>query len=75
VARSLEVRGADTLVRVREGETIVIDGLMQAATRREPAQARGLAAVPVLGRLFGRHAKPATARKTELVILLTPTIG
>lgn len=74
LAGSLAVRGADTLVRVREGETIVIDGLMQAATRREPAKARGLAAVPVLGRLFGRPAKPGGARKTELVILLTPTI-
>ncbi len=70
----VSIRGADTLVRVREGETVVIDGLMQAPARSDRPKARGLAGVPILGSLFRRHAKPAAVRKTELVILLTPTI-
>ena len=47
-------READTLVRVREGETIVIAGWMRDRESTDPGK--------------------TTRRKTELVILLTPTI-
>jgi type II secretory pathway component GspD/PulD (secretin) len=71
VADSFGVRGADTIVRVRDGETVVIDGLMQARVRGGTPDARGRGeAAPGDG---SRHVAPA-ARKTELVILLTATI-
>jgi len=56
---------ADTLVRVRQGETIVIAGLMQDRANADTAK------VPVLGNLKRRE---KTRPKTDLVILLTPTI-
>ncbi|MCA1563984.1 MAG: hypothetical protein LC804_28305 [Acidobacteria bacterium] len=59
----LSVREADTLVRVRDGETVVIAGLLQ--DRETSAVSEGFAA------LFKREEK-RTAR-TELVILITPS--
>ena len=50
----VSAREADTLVRVRQGETIVIAGLMQDRMRTE--------------------AGTTIRRKTDLVILLTPTL-
>jgi MSHA biogenesis protein MshL len=61
-APAVMVRGADTLVRVHEGETILLGGLMQA-----PSQGDKTTGDKARGR------RPA-ARRTELVILLTPTI-
>jgi MSHA biogenesis protein MshL len=62
----LSVLEADTLVRVHDNETIVIAGLMN-----EPAS-RPQSKVPGAGGLFRRdsHRKG----KTDLLILLTPTI-
>ena len=62
----LNVREADTLVRVHENETIVIAGLMDERTSKDRSK------VPIIGGLFRRDAR--TTRKTDLVILLTPTI-
>jgi type II secretory pathway component GspD/PulD (secretin) len=66
------VREADTLVRVHENETIVIAGLMQERVTRDQAKVPVLGDLPVVGRLFRREER--TTRKTDLVILLTPTI-
>jgi MSHA biogenesis protein MshL len=68
----ISVRETDTLVRVREGETIVIAGLMQDRANADTAKVPLIGDVPVVGSLFKRSEK--TRRKTDLVILLTPTI-
>jgi MSHA biogenesis protein MshL len=68
----ISVRETDTLVRVREGETIVIAGLMQDRANADTAKVPLLGDVPVVGNLFKRSEK--TRRKTDLVILMTPTI-
>jgi MSHA biogenesis protein MshL len=68
----LSVREADTLVRVQEGETIVLGGLMQEIERSHTARVPVLGDLPVLGGLFRREARRRT--KTDLVILLTPTV-
>jgi MSHA biogenesis protein MshL len=62
----ISVREADTLVRVRQNETIVISGLMQDRVTRDAAKG------PTLAGLFRRD--QTVRRKTDLVILLTPTI-
>jgi type II secretory pathway component GspD/PulD (secretin) len=62
----LSVLAADTLVRVHENETIVIAGLMN-----EPAL-KGQARAPGIRGLFRRDSHHKG--KTDLLILLTPTI-
>jgi len=68
----ISVRETDTLVRVRQGETIVIAGLMQDRASVETAKVPLIGDVPVVGNLFKRTEK--NRRKTDLVILLTPTV-
>lgn len=68
----ISVRETDTLVRVREGETIIIGGLMQDRIGVTTSKVPGLGDLPVFGGLFRKQEK--TKRKTDLVILLTPTI-
>ena len=68
----LSVRETDTTVRVREGETILIAGLMQEKKEETRIAVPGLGAIPLLGNLF--RYKAETKRNTELVIMITPTI-
>jgi type II secretory pathway component GspD/PulD (secretin) len=65
-------RAASTLVRVKNGQTVVIGGLL---TSRETDQTRKvplLGDIPVLGWLFTSRSKSKTT--TDLVIFITPTI-
>jgi MSHA biogenesis protein MshL len=68
----VSVRETDTLVRVHEGETIVIAGLMQERTSADTSKVPVLGDIPLVGGLFRREER--SKRKTDLVILLTPTI-
>lgn len=65
-------RAASTLVRVKNGQTVVIGGLL---TSRETDQTRKvplLGEIPVLGWLFTSRSKSKST--TDLVIFITPTI-
>jgi len=68
----LDIKQASTLIRVRDGSTIVMGGLIQtsqANTRRKVPVAGD---IPLLGNLFkGRF---DAAQKRELVMLITPRI-
>ena len=66
------VRQSDSIVRARSGQVVVIGGLMRSASHDDSAGAPGLADIPGLGALF-RHDRQRE-RKSELVILLQPTI-
>jgi MSHA biogenesis protein MshL len=68
----VSVRETDTLVRVHEGETIVIAGLMQDRASTDISKVPILGDVPLVGGLFRREER--SKRKTDLVILLTPTV-
>jgi type II secretory pathway component GspD/PulD (secretin) len=68
----LSVREADTLVRVHENETIVIAGLMDQRMRPEVRKVPLLGDLPGIGAIF--RSETTSRRKTDLVILLTPTI-
>jgi MSHA biogenesis protein MshL len=68
----LSVREADTLVRVHENETIVIAGLMDERTSKQQSKVPLIGDLPGIGGLFRRDSR--RSRKTDLVILLTPTI-
>jgi MSHA type pilus biogenesis protein MshL len=68
----IAVRAADTVVRVKDGETVVIGGLMQNRSTQNVTGIPRLENTPILGSLFRRREEED--RKTELVILLTPTV-
>jgi MSHA biogenesis protein MshL len=68
----LSVRETDTFVRVAEGQTIVIAGLMQERMDLERSKVPLLGDVPLFGGLFRREER--IARKLDLVVLLTPVV-
>lgn len=68
----IDVREVDTVVRAREGQLIVIAGLMQEKKSRSEDKVPLLGDIPGLGRLF--RGTSEEKRKTELVILLSPTV-
>ncbi len=65
-------RETDTIVRAKNGQVIVIGGLMQNKDDDSQAGAPGLSKLPVLGYLFKQKRKATT--KSELVILLRPVV-
>lgn len=65
-------RESDTVVRARNGQIVVIGGLMQDTQRDRQSGVPGLSRLPVVGGLF-RHTDTSRT-KTELVILLRPIV-
>ncbi|MFI5230224.1 MAG: secretin N-terminal domain-containing protein [Gemmatimonadales bacterium] len=65
-------REGDTMARVRNGETIVIGGLMQNQRTRNVSGVPVLKDIPLLGKLF-THVDDVDKR-VELVVFLTPTV-
>jgi type II secretory pathway component GspD/PulD (secretin) len=63
-------RRAETTVRVKDGETIVIGGLVQERETKTLRRVPLLGSIPLLGILF-RYYRP-TKTKTEVVIFITP---
>jgi len=72
----LRVRGppwnATTTLRLRDGETQVLAGLINDEDRRSASRVPGFAELPVLGRLFSNN--DDTVNKTEVVLLITPRV-
>jgi general secretion pathway protein D len=72
VAYQVGTRNAATTLRLKDGETQVLAGLINAEDRRSADKVPGLANLPVVGRLFTN--KDDTANKTEIVLLITPRV-
>ncbi len=68
----LSVRETDTTVRVKDGQTIIIAGLMQEKNEDSYIGVPVLHSIPVLGGLF--RYKTEKKRTSELVIMITPTL-
>lgn len=66
-------RSADTRVGIRNGETIVIGGLMEDRKRSTLQKVPLLGDIPLLGVLFSRNDVSKT--KTELLFFLTPHVA
>ena len=66
------VRESDSVVKAKNGEVIVIGGLMQTITNDSDAGVPGASEVPFFGNLFKQQRKQN--RRTELVILLRPVV-
>ena len=71
-APRLDVKQTSTMVRVGDGETIVIGGLIQEGEEETRREVPGLGSAPVIGNLFGTSF--ASKHRRELVIILTPYI-
>lgn len=67
-----EIRESDSVVRAASGQVIVIGGLMRTIVQDSRFGTPGLSALPLVGNLF--RSKQKLNRKSELVILLRPTI-
>ena len=65
-------RGASTLVRVRNGQTLVIGGLLQSTETKVVRKVPLLGYIPLIGWFFTSSSN--LRRNTDLVIFLTPTI-
>jgi general secretion pathway protein D len=65
-------RNANTSLRLRDGETQVLAGLINDQDRRSAARVPGLGELPVIGRLFS-HTREDVSR-TEVVLLITPRL-
>lgn len=63
---------ATTKLVVKDGQTIVIGGLIQETDKNAKAGLPWLVKIPIIGYLFGNTSKEK--ERTELVILLTPHI-
>src|SRR5690606_5829536 len=65
-------RNATTTLRLRDGETQVLAGLIQDEDRRTANKVPGLGEVPLLGRLFSSNTDNSS--KNEIVLLITPRV-
>lgn len=66
------IRESDSVIRAQDGDVVVIGGLMKSNTLDRTSKVPFLGDVPALGHLF-RNTTQYT-EKTELVILLKPTV-
>jgi general secretion pathway protein D len=65
-------RNADTILRLKDGETQVLAGLISDEDRSTASKIPGLGDLPLLGRLFSdQHDE---RNKTEIVLLITPRV-
>lgn len=71
-AYRLGTRNTSTTLRVRDGETNILAGLIQRDERRSNTGIPGLNEIPVASKLFGASEDSDT--RTEIVLLITPHI-
>ena len=72
LAYQIGTRNASTSLRLRDGETQILAGLISDEDRRSANRVPGLGNLPVLGRLFSSTSDNAT--KSEIVLLITPRL-
>jgi general secretion pathway protein D len=68
----LGTRNAATTLRVKDGETQVLAGLIQKDERVAANRVPGLGSIPLLGRLFSRNSD--SEARSEIVLLITPRV-
>jgi MSHA biogenesis protein MshL len=67
------IRESDTIIKARNGEIVVIGGLMQSSISDSESKVPLLGSVPLVGKLFTNISK--IERKKELIILIKPTVS
>ena len=69
---NITTREADAVVRVKDGQTIIIGGLISKQDDRIDGGVPGLRSIPILGRLFSKKSKDL--QEKELTVFITPHI-
>ena len=72
LAYQIGTRNAATHLRLRDGETQVLAGLINSEDRRNAERVPGLGELPVAGRLFSHTLD--NNNRTEIVLLITPRL-
>ena len=72
VTYQVGTRNASTTLRLRDGETQALAGLINDEDRKSANKVPGLGDLPLLGHLFSSHRDDSS--KTEIVLLITPRI-
>ena len=71
-AFEIGTRQTNTTLRLADGETQILAGLINDEDRRSATGIPGLSRMPMLGRLFGTQTD--TRNKSEVVLLITPHV-
>lgn len=72
LAYQVGTRNATTVLRLKDGETQILGGLISDEDRNGASKIPGLGQLPLLGHLFSSHR--GDRRKTEIVLSITPRI-
>lgn len=72
LAYQIGTRNAHTMLRLRDGETQILAGLIKDEQTNSSSGIPGLGSIPVLGRLFSNQTN--SGARTEIVLLMTPRI-
>ena len=72
IAYEIGTRNANTLLRLKDGETQILAGLIQDTDTRTANTIPGLGDIPLIGRLFGTN--HTDVEKDEIVLSITPRI-
>jgi len=70
IAYEIGTRNANTLLRLKDGETQILAGLIQESDTRTANTIPGLGDIPILSHLFGTH--HSDHEKDEIVLSITP---
>ena len=65
-------RAISTVIRLKDGETNMLAGLIRDDERRVTSGIPGLSDIPIIGQLFGHRLRDA--RETDIILTLTPRI-
>jgi general secretion pathway protein D len=69
---SVNTNTLTTEVAVKSGETVILAGLIKTEDSKTKGGLPGLSRLPLIGALFGSHNN--SANRSELVVLITPTV-
>ena len=68
----IRTREMESVLQLQEGEIAVLGGLMEDAVTDQTGRIPGAGAIPIFGELF--TSRNNSARKTELVVFIRPTV-
>lgn len=71
-AYQIGTRTASTVLRLKDGETQVLAGLINDEDRKTATKVPGLGQLPLLGRLFSNHNDDG--KKSEIILSITPRL-